>query len=139
MTYEAEHKFDEESDDVSTEHACKECDRKFSKLSKLIKHITKKHLKVDEETEDKDLSDSGIIVEKDEAVSDEAQESIQDYSFEPPEDDGNDFVDGDPWTCALCGLTMERKSEIAHHMFVLCGPEESNWTFRNSVVFLEEF
>lgn len=93
MTYEAEHKFDEESN----EHACKECDRKFSKLSKLIKHITKKHLKVDEETEDKDLSDSSIIVEKDKSVSDDAEESIQDYSFEPPEDVGNNFVDGDPF------------------------------------------
>ena len=92
----------------------------------MVKHITKKHLKVDEETEDKDLSDSGKIVEKDKSVSDDAEESIQDYSFEPPEDDGNDFVDGAPWTCALCGLAMDRKSEIADHMFVQCGPEDSN-------------
>ena len=124
------------------EHECKECGHKFSKLSKLVKHISKKHHKIGDINGNnpvltlEDISERSKVQEKDNTVTvtEDAQENVQDKAdhtkAERKGKDKSEFVDGEPWTCAMCGFTSSKWRELALHLkaarlHVQCGPAEA--------------
>ena len=39
--------------------------------------------------------------------------------------DDSDFIDGEPWTCQICGFKSDKVSELARHVNEPCGPSQS--------------
>ena len=89
--------------DKMKEHECKECGDMFSKLSKLMKHISKKHHKIGEINDDTPSQ----VLKADKTLNEDSQESFQgqgDYVTET--------------TCQMCGFKSSKKSELVGHYYV---------------------
>ena len=98
------------------EHECKECSKKFSKLSKLMKHSAI-HQKGEINY------DTSVLTLED--ITEHQRQILQDAFEDKPvteDTEKSDFVDGEPWTCQICGFTSDKVSELANHVKVPCHP-----------------
>ena len=108
------------------EHECQECGHKFSKLSKMRKHISKKHPKIGEINDDnliltlENIGEHSKVPKGDETMAEDAQESFQEDEENVHDQEESDFMEQEH-TCQICGLKFKGMA-LTRHFIEPCAP-----------------
>ena len=114
-------------------------------LSKLIKHSAKhQDGEINDNTPDSPvltfavINEHSKVHEKDKTVTEDTQENNQGQADHTKAKrklkEKSDFVDGEPWTCQICGFKSDKVSELARHVDEPCKPAWLNDFLNSSFV-----
>ena len=96
------------------EYECNQCEKKFgtnTELKRHVKLIHEKEKQVPENDHEEDHAHDEVSVWECKKCVHRAKRQVMDEC---------DLVKGDPWTCATCGFTSSKLSELAEHVEEPC-------------------